>query len=64
LAEIMNPRPVFINPKQVNHSSGPQQVNNSGGPQQVNNGSALAHTSSDSESGEPTKPALQGPDDA
>lgn len=37
LAEIVNPRPIFINPKQVNHAGGNQQVNNSEGPQQVNN---------------------------
>ena len=30
LSEMKNPRPVFINPKQVNHSGG--------GPQQINNG--------------------------
>jgi hypothetical protein len=40
LAEIKNPRPIYINPKQVNHSTGPQQVNNAGGLQQVNNGSS------------------------
>jgi hypothetical protein len=28
LAEIKNPRPVYINPQQVNHTNGPQQVNN------------------------------------
>lgn len=28
LAEIKNPRPVYINPGQVNHANGPQQVNN------------------------------------
>ncbi len=28
LAEIKNPRPVYINPAQVNHANGPQQVNN------------------------------------
>jgi hypothetical protein len=38
LAEIVNPRPIYINPKQVNHSTGSQQVNNAEGPQQVNNG--------------------------
>ena len=38
LAEIVKPRPVFINPKQVNHSTGSQQVNNAEGPQQINNG--------------------------
>jgi hypothetical protein len=38
LAEIVNPRPVFINPRQVNHTNGPQQINNATGPQQVNNG--------------------------
>jgi hypothetical protein len=40
LAEIVNPRPIFINPRQVNHANGPQQINNAGGPQQVNNGDA------------------------
>jgi len=42
LAEIKNPRPIFINPKQVNHSTGSQQVNNAEGPQQVNNGQSAA----------------------
>jgi hypothetical protein len=28
LAEIKNPRPVYLNPKQVNVANGPQQVNN------------------------------------
>jgi len=42
LAEIVNPRPIYINPKQVNHSEGAQQVNNAGGPQQVNNESSPA----------------------
>lgn len=37
LAEMKNPRPVFINGKQVNVSNGNQQVNNTDGPQQVNN---------------------------
>ncbi len=40
LAEIKNPRPVYINPRQVNHTTGNQQVNNANGPQQVNNGGA------------------------
>lgn len=40
LAEIKNPRPVYINPGQVNHANGSQQVNNATGPQQVNNGIA------------------------
>lgn len=39
LGELKNPRPIYINPKQVNHSTGAQQVNNAAGPQQVNNGS-------------------------
>jgi hypothetical protein len=39
LAEMKNPRPVFINGRQVNVSTGQQQVNNTqGGPQQINNG--------------------------
>jgi hypothetical protein len=42
LAEIKNPRPIFINGKQVNVSNGSQQVNNAEGPQQVNNGQAAA----------------------
>ena len=42
LAEIVNPRPIYINPKQVNHANGNQQVNNSDGPQQINNSPAPA----------------------
>lgn len=45
LAEIVNPRPVYINPGQVNHSAGSQQVNNAAGPQQVNNGASSDHAS-------------------
>lgn len=34
LGEMKNPRPVYINPKQVNVAAGPQQVNNGPPPQQ------------------------------
>jgi hypothetical protein len=45
LAEIKNPRPVYLNPKQVNNVNGNQQVNNAEGPQQINSGSAAAASS-------------------
>jgi hypothetical protein len=38
LGELKNPRPIYLNPKQVNNVAGNQQVNSSEGPQQVNNG--------------------------
>jgi hypothetical protein len=38
LAEIKNPRPVYLNPRQVNNVAGNQQLNSTDGPQQVNNG--------------------------
>jgi hypothetical protein len=40
LAEIKNPRPVYLNPKNVNNVAGNQQLNSTEGPQQVNNGAA------------------------
>jgi hypothetical protein len=62
LAEIKNPRPVFINAKQANVANGNQQVNNTQGPQQVNNGSAPdSATSRAGENRNPENELLEGP---